>query len=206
MFAVFCSGSCFKWLVGAESCGCFGEVRVPPAVTFVLDLVVLAGLAYWQPLQTGFGKKGLALWFSVATAGVLATILIPLMAPDFVDAEIGQTTSDGSMIVMMSASWIGKPVPIVKFIRGDHAYLTGNWQLILFHEDCGKCQRLIADLISTNPPMPVVMVEIPPYQALPRPDSDQIQWRRLSDEKEWFVSAPIILDLRDGVVTKVVDP
>lgn len=204
-FAAFSLVSFGKWLGGANSCGCFGGVRVPPGITTVLDLVVIATLAAWRPEQVEPNKNRLAFWSGTAITGVLATLLIPLAAPDYVENTIGQTTADGSTIVMMPNKWNGSPLPIAKYISGDNRYLKGQWQMVLYHEDCDKCQRLIADMTSTPQPIPVVMVEVPPHQTTPRHDNEQFQWRKLSDQKNWFVSAPVVLDLRDGIVTRVAD-
>lgn len=203
VFAAFFAVSLSKWIAGTESCGCFGAFLVPPAVTTILDLIVLIFLALWQPLQSSPSPNNLLLWRNLAIALALATTLTPFTAPAYLNAEIGQVTADGSTIVMMPETWIDRPLPIADYISGDRGYMTGRWQLVLYHEDCAQCQRLLADLTSTPQQRFVVMVEVPPNRAAPRQCSQTLQWRKLSDEKDWFVSAPVILNLVDGVVVSV---
>src|SRR6266540_776001 len=48
-FALFAIVSAYKLIIGERSCGCFGSLHVPPAVTFALDCVMVAAFAVCRP-------------------------------------------------------------------------------------------------------------------------------------------------------------
>jgi hypothetical protein len=48
-FAVFVQVSLFRAIAGQQDCGCFGEMKVNPWVTFLLDLAVLAAVLTFYP-------------------------------------------------------------------------------------------------------------------------------------------------------------
>lgn len=50
--------------------------------------------------------------------------------------------------------------------------------------------------------IPTVFVEIPPYRSPARMDQENLLWRMLSDEYEWFVTAPDAIEVADGVVVR----
>ena len=52
-FAGFCCYSLYLALSGTASCGCFGQVRVNPSLTFTLDAGLLVLLWRWRPSLGG---------------------------------------------------------------------------------------------------------------------------------------------------------
>lgn len=73
-------------------------------------------------------------------------------------------------------------VPLTGFIDGNHEFEKGIWRMILYHEDCPKCQQLIRDAVSATQDTPTVFVEVPPFKSPPRPDRDDLLWRKLTSK------------------------
>lgn len=49
LFAAFAVVSAFEWAGGAESCGCFGSVQVPPYITMLFDILACVALVLCRP-------------------------------------------------------------------------------------------------------------------------------------------------------------
>ena len=199
VFVCFFCATAFKVAAGDDSCGCFGVFEVPPIITLVVDAVVLGLLWFWRP---SVGKNELKIGLLIAAAVSIAALLIPVFNFSTSSlADTGQIIGDSELIVVDSAEWVGKPLPLVNFIEGDSAYRKGDWEMILYHEDCPVCQRLIQAALSANDgPKRRLFVEIPPYHSPARENQDDLLWCKLSDKHEWFVAAPDVVELSDGVV------
>ena len=198
-FVCFFLATASKVAANDVSCGCFGVFEVPPIITLVVDAAVLCLLWFWRP---SVGKNKLKIGLLIAAAVSIAALLIPVFNFSTSSlADTGQVFGDSNLVVIDSAEWVGKPLPLVNFIEGDSAYRKGDWEMILYHEDCPVCQRLIQAALSANDgPKRRLFVEIPPYHSPARENQDDLLWCKLSDKHEWFVAAPDVVELSDGVV------
>ena len=199
VFTCFFFATAFKVASNDTSCGCFGVFEIPPIITLFVDVVVLGLLWAWRPAG---GNGELKVSLLIAAAVSIAALLIPVFNFSTSSlADTGQILGDSDLIIIDSAEWVGKPLPLVNFIEGDSAYQKGDWEMILYHEDCPVCQRLInAALNASSGPKRRLFVEIPPYHSPARADRDDLLWCKLSDKHEWFVAAPDVVELSDGVV------
>ncbi len=50
------------------------------------------------------------------------------------------------------------------------------------------------------------MVELPPFGGPAHTNTPCLAWVRLRDAGEWFVAAPVILELEHGIVMGLCDP
>lgn len=203
-FAMFAAFSAYRAISGAESCGCFGPIRVNPWWTLTLDASVLAVLALARPESDHRGPRATRLALvSYAAIGGLCLALAVLVAPS--EAHANPLLKDvGGMTLLEPEEWTGQPFPLGEFIEPSLQLITGEWVILLYHQDCPKCQAAIPKyealvqqhMLSTSPS--VLLVEVPPYGPKHGVDSDNHV--RLTDNREWFVQAPVEITLRDGVV------
>ncbi|TWT37164.1 hypothetical protein KOR34_21110 [Posidoniimonas corsicana] len=204
-FLVFAAFSAYRAIIGAESCGCFGLIKVNPWWTLGLDVVVLGALNLGRPETDRRHPRATRLAVvSYAVVGGLCLALAVLVAPS--KAHANPLLKDiGGMTLLEPEEWVGRPFPLSEFIEPSRQLATGEWVVLLYHHDCPKCQAarpkyeaLAAQNAASAGPF-VLLVEIPSYgtdQAMPNPN-----YARLTDRREWFVQAPIEITLRDGAVT-----
>lgn len=80
LLAVFVSVTVAHWAMGAEDCGCFPGVRVPPWATAALDAVLLVGL--WRAGPLGEGRR-----WRVGVAALVVVLMSVLAALALVAAD-----------------------------------------------------------------------------------------------------------------------
>jgi len=170
---------------------------VPPSITLAVDSIALVLLTLWTPSPTAT----LSLRWIVAGSLVLVTSFLVMTSQTFVSiGDIEQTISKGEMIVLEPEKWHGKPFPLQKMIVGRPIELTkGSWKVIIFHEDCYKCQELIRASEQEISRKKTAFVEIPPFTSAQRPSTEFVRWYRLSEEYKWFASTPQTIELADGI-------
>jgi hypothetical protein len=218
-FAVFGLIAVSKAVQGAESCGCFGRVAINPWWTALIDLAAALAFALFSQAndsvlinasdRTNLFRRKWAVCCLFVLFGIPAGWAMATFSPNRIgdDGFLG----DGQIVVLEPKEWIGKPFPLTPHIDLGEQLKSGVWKVLLYHHDCPKCQEAIAkwenaastdDTISTSR---IALIEMPPYGPQPHVTSspDRLFYGRLSEEREWFVTAPVELDLRDGTVTSV---
>jgi hypothetical protein len=199
IFSVFCLSNLVLILNGSKSCGCFGVFSMPPAFTLAIDVVVLVLVLYGIPRETrDFPQK--AAFLCVLTVLGVAFALFQLRIRTL--EKIGTVIDKGDMIMLREENWIGEPLPLVGLIDGDEAAIeVGDWQVVLYHADCPKCESLLdsKELLASK----TAFVQVPPYETYGLVDTPSLKWLRLSAEYDWFVVSPVIIELKDGVVISV---
>jgi hypothetical protein len=222
-FSVFACVSLYKALAGQSSCGCFGRVQVNPWYTCGLDSAVVASLLRWRPdgvaprasrdpCEVGTGRRPLRF----GALGILA--VFPLAGPaaaymmgSYVDttlSDAGDITGDGKAVVLDPERWPGKRFPLLPFIDIGGKLEKGEWLVMLYRNDCRKCQQALQDLprmVCQSHASRVALIEVPPH-ANPEGPVDcrgvTITWGVLSDTLEWFGETPVVLRLNNGVVVE----
>jgi hypothetical protein len=230
-FGLFCSVTLYKGLTGAASCGCFGRVHVDPWVTLLaVDLPAVLALALFRPRPSfasllsflhhlpttgrceSFRRAlvGLAQPLPsrarlVATA-VPGLALVALTTPALVLREPAPVTS--AYEVLEPQTWVGKELPILKYIDIAEKLGKGRWLVLLYHHDCPDCavaiplyEQMARDLAGNEDFLRIALVEMPPYGAGPISGDPPCTLGRLNEAKEWFVTTPAVALLADGKVT-----
>jgi hypothetical protein len=221
-FALFGSVALFKAFQGAESCGCFGRVTISPWWTAAIDLLAVIALAVfrpesktlelhrhsWHPTRRLIPACVALLMLGLPAGWAMATFN-PTRVND--DGVLG----DGQIVVLEPQEWIGKPFPLVSHIDLGERLRTGSWRVVLYHHDCPKCQEVIAKWQAADqsgeigPDSPTIaLVDMPPYgppQSHPASSDSRLVYCGLSDKREWFVTAPVEIEVHDGTVTAVSD-
>lgn len=211
-FGLFIVVTLQKGLVGADSCGCFGRVKVNPWITFsVIDIPIFLGLLIFRP-------KGLKLlpppwpsalhFFGVAIPTFMAfAIIMPVLVfnkpPDKTD----------KYEVIKPAEWIGQ----TEWSMLKHIDIAGSLKsniviVVLYDTECETCHKAIPlydqmarDMAENKDSIIFVLIEIPPYASgkddIVPADTLCLQGK-LDSSKKWYVQTPLVVVLQDGVAVK----
>lgn len=127
-FSIFALVAGWKWLSGASSCGCFGiVVAVPPALTFVVDLLVaMAALSH---------VLGADRWVKVMApfSTVSVILLIGLVTFNPLDARSRDATTLSPFAIIEGAHVI-------------EARDRGPSMLIVASQSCASCRALLENV------------------------------------------------------------
>ena len=227
-FGGFIGVTLYKGLTGAESCGCFGMVKVNPWITLsAIDIPIFICLAIFRPK----GEKlfpppwpKLVHFFAIA---IPTFILLPTI--EYILITNKPPLKTDKYEVVDTNEWIRpKPIskepnlparqitqnlwPMLEYIDIKQQLQTGLWVVLLYHYDCSDCAQAIPkyeemhkSLKGNENAINFAFIEMPPYgnenQQLIKPDSEIIRGR-LSDAKKWFLQTPVVVVLNDGTVLK----
>lgn len=222
-FATFSLYAASKWMVGEESCGCFGSVAVHPLITAAIDLVFLAGFLL-VPLPAGVAlppAEGVqsevdrrvvavsrALFAVGGTAGVLLSFLVLLRAPAILPIEQGNPLPESGLIVLDPEAWTGETFPLFSYIENSTALQTGEWWVALYSHSCGHCLEMLPRLEDATASRQIAVLSVPPHAAvddLILPAGGSLAALRLTSSRDWFAATPMLLRLEDGVVVETAD-
>ncbi len=218
-FGIFAVVALYEALSGADSCGCFGEFKVNPWVTFGVDLTIVAAFAWSMMIvsvkPSGGTNKSMHRIQRGAVLGASLIAIVSLTLWRFHQSQPLASSSDGlitadGVVVLEPEGWIGKPFGLARYIDIGQRIIHGRWTVVLYSDGCDHCQRAVpryeafARQNRLKPNVPAVaLVEMPPYappgQALAGPGSPAVVGR-LSDAHEWFAETPVRIDLIDGRV------
>jgi len=208
LFAGFASFALYRALRGYESCGCFGPLEVSPWWTAALDsgvvsLLVIGRRAFRSERFCGIGVVyGAA---SYALVGGLSLLIMIGSLPIPLPREVG---GDERFVILRPADWLGKQFPLSDHVSPRIDVARGDSIVLLYHHDCPKCQnalpqyeRFASKLSEEGNSTRVVLVEIPPYGEQRASDGVALH-TRLSADRQWFVQAPVEIQIRDGKVKR----
>jgi hypothetical protein len=213
-FAAFAVVSLYKALSGEDSCGCFGKLSISPWYTLIFDAFVIVVLLVAIVPTNCYARQimrftvpeylvFLAL-FATPAALLMANDSAATLAPD------GSTLGAGRYVVLEPEQWIGKQLPLLRYIELDANLAVGEWTVILYRDDCTKCHALIDDYLhkTTNHAdrRRIAFIEIPPFGEPNRRLSESgFRVGRLSDVRKWFVTTPVVIKLFNGTVGRGID-
>jgi len=196
-------------LSGETSCGCFGKVTIDPWLTLGFDLAAVAALLCWRP-----GAQSKSGVLRARGVFVLSAFLVALVGGTFAARRPGgegrEITDEARVVLLKPEGWVGRPLPLRKYLDIGDELTRGRWVLLLYRHDCRACQEEIpryarlARSMAEDPGSPrIAFVEVPPRgNAGPLPSVREGPHRLgvLDDAKSWFVETPARIFLEDGVV------
>lgn len=206
-FLLFACFSAYRGLAGYETCGCFGAIVIHPWITFTIDVFLISLLAWnvRQPVaapRTSQWRPALAFvaWLIIAgtTLGLAYTSRPQTLASD----DVAATPLNG-LVILEPETWIGNRLPISRHIVPQVDLLRGDWTLLLYHHDCPDCQAALPhyqQLAAHSGSHSVLLVEIPPFGNILH--HEPAMMCRLSDTADWFVQAPVEIQVSDGIVRR----
>ena len=220
-FGLFIVVTLQKGLIGAESCGWFGRVKVNPWITLsAIDIPLFLGLVIFRP-------KGLKLlpppwpsarhFFGVAIPtfivfGIIMPVLIFNKPPDKTD----------KYEVVRPKEWIRKEPPGEKQVSEEWSMLKSidiadslrsNIVIVVFYStECDVCHdaiplydKMSRDMAGNKDSMRFAFIEIPPYASEQDsfvPVDTPCLTGRLDSSKDWYIQTPLIVVVQDGLVVK----
>jgi thiol-disulfide isomerase/thioredoxin len=211
-FGGFIGVTLYKGLTGAESCGCFGMVKVNPWITLsAIDIPIFILLAIFRP-------KGEKLfpppWPKPAHffAIVIPTfILLPTIEYNLIMNKPPIKTDKYE--VVDTKQWVNQNLwPMLEYIDKKAQLQTGLWVVLMYHYDCPDCAQAIPkyeemykSLKGNENAINFAFIEMPPYgnekQQLVSPDSEIVRGR-LSEAKKWYAQTPVVVVLDNGQALK----
>lgn len=221
-FSLFAIVATYEALHALPSCGCFGNVKVPPAITAGFDLFAVVGLWLTRPRKGALPPShrlsrvrlagGVAL--AVAASGVLWTLYF-LKIPPAMAGEGG--AASGGLVILEPADWLNKSFPLFDSIDGSDALRHGRWLVVIYHHDCHTCRQAIPNYQSlameanagTDRARPrVAFIAMPPLAAPgedPVTPSSAYLHLSLRPDHEWFATTPVVAALEEGRVLRAVE-
>jgi hypothetical protein len=198
---------------GANHCGCFGAVRIPPWITVAIDagMVVMLALVRWRsgPPVTRPIQRGLP----ILVASLAAVVAVPLLwrALAFVPARFdpaGAIVGEAPVVVCDPPAWIDSRFPLLNHIEATTAPLDrGIWTLVVVRRGCPACQEHLDAFgvrFAARAPSGWAILDVPDGEATPLViPAALLSWpvARLHARRRWAMATPATLQLRDGVVT-----
>lgn len=209
-FAIFSVVSFGSVVSGAESCGCFGMLSVPPLATLMLDLFFVAGLSFFalnMPRAVRVpGSLMKATLIGGSTFVTFSSMLLAMsIASRAVAGDSGIQFLPGNLVVLEPERWIGERFPLVDHIEDGDDFLDGDWEVLLYRPDCSECRELISkrydmdgslhgnragNLAAIGIDGGVAAVAIP----------SRVRFFSVDQSFEWLIETPCLVEIRDGVV------
>lgn len=203
-FALYSCITIYEIAIGQESCGCFGAMSPAPAYTLAFDLLALVALFMYRPASPRLIRGGVAFgralgFLTIAFWGGLA-LAVALSRPgsDRLEASLGPE------------DWIGRCLPLLRYVDVGKDLSVGRWTIVLYRHDCALCQQEIPKYkeIACDPTTRrewgrIALIEVPPYgnstRKVPAADSPY-RLGRLDDSRRWSIRTPMKISTDDCVV------
>jgi hypothetical protein len=221
-FSLFSMITFYKGVTGAASCGCFGSVHVNPWITLLaIDLPSVIALSIFRPIRhpEWSAAESKDLWISLqnfftplpsaprfAVTACLGLGILGITTPILALNEPATITSRYE--VLEPETWVGKDLPILKYIDIAETLKKGTWLVLFYHYDCPDCGRAIPmyeqmarDLSGNEDFMRIALIAVPPYGRGPVSENCPCTLGRLPETKEWFVTTPAVALLKNRLVT-----
>lgn len=211
LFSVFACVSFTKALAGEQTCGCFGNLTVPPVLTACLDVVVaflsarsLPSESSNKPRSSSFiilriGCLGVVFLLAAGTAfsSNESKTIVPLLSTD-------QIIPVGSNILADPERWLNMPFPLSRYCENGGTLDAGRWLVLLYNPQCAVCHDALAKTkqFAQNKQLSFAVVIVnQSTTASETPDAEYVG--ALSDDYKWSAAAPYAFEVEDGAVTRL---
>lgn len=209
LFSLLAFTALREWAAGRNSCGCFGQLTVPPLATFVLDAFVVTALLFtWPILPKVEGARARSLSVIERAATPPFAILLGFVAALWVVPYL----SINRARFADPSRWVGQTCPLLRYIDAPVDLATGKWILLLYNDRCGHCRAALADLAAvvtrnrSDARMPRVAI-VHLGSESPTSSGFDIGWAQadcsLPAEAIDLIPFPLEVFIRDGVVVEV---
>jgi thiol-disulfide isomerase/thioredoxin len=215
-FGLFIVVTLQKGLTGAESCGCFGRVKVNPWITLsAIDIPLFLGLVIFRP-------KGFKLlpppwpsakhFFGVAIPTFIAfSIIIPVLVLKK-PADVTDTYERVKPAEWISQDQNHKEWSMLKYIDIADSLRKNLVIVVLYSTECDTCHKAIPlydqmgrDMAANEDAIRFAFIEIPPYTKVADdivPVDTPCLRGKLDSSKKWYILTPLVVLLQDGIVVK----
>jgi hypothetical protein len=211
-FVTFALVSAYLGLTNAASCGCFGQAHVNPWITAGLDLILAILLWCWSPQRVAHDahlarkSRRVLVWTLLIWAVAAIPAFVAFTRYRLAEHAVG-VAADDDVVLLEPEKWVGNHFPLQGDIDIGDRLAAGSWLVVLHHHDCSQCQavlplyeQLASDEEHQVKAFRVALIEVPPYAANGLSRRGVSEYGRLSEGREWFVTTPAEIVLRDGLV------
>jgi hypothetical protein len=165
-FCFFAIIATYEAVNGAPNCGCFGAVRVPPALSAAFDLLALAAIGLTRQSRDTQSRLPSKMWIGVPIFLLASTAL---WAAYFLNSFPRDAMLRGDLIVLDPASWPNQRFTLFDEISGSAPLQRGRWRLLFYHYDCPDCLnaiRLYRDLaVAGDSETGTAFIAVPPLSS-----------------------------------------
>ncbi|MDR2406773.1 MAG: DoxX family protein [Bacteroidales bacterium] len=228
LFSMFSVVSFYKAAILLEtSCGCFGAVSISPWISMTLDLMITGLLLIFLPKNffcpkilcgelTELRHKSKIITVIVIWLVITVPIMFAMLSVSFVTlTEKSHLSENEKSITLEPNNWFGKRFPLLAYIEFDdndfkqEDLKTGEWTILLYHNDCLKCQEILAKLENrhNNENLEkLVVLEVSRKEVHQKYiNTEQIHVKKgsLQRDREWFVQTPVWIVLKNELVVGV---
>lgn len=166
LFATFSVANVFKIALGAESCGCFGSLEIPPYIMAWANAVVaIAASSTYALFKQRPESEQQPSGASRYAAALLLVSPVVLLAsePEGTAGQIGFPRADLPRVDLASLISGGEPVRGLSFLMSTEELEHGSWHVAFIRPGCGKCAELIDDLqdVRSHGTSSLCIVELP---------------------------------------------
>jgi hypothetical protein len=219
-FCIFAAAAIYEAVHSLPTCGCFGEIKVPPMATAGFDILVVIALWFSRPpLRAGaiVPTTRNRLIAGITAAGICTTGLWAVVFFKAVSAHAENAVSaqaEGNLVVLDPASWLNKPFPLFDDIDGSNQLHSGRWLLVMYHYDCDSCLQAIPNYsilasqsLGSRAPR-IAFLAMPPVDS---PGQDPVRSAPnyvrliLRANHNWFATTPVVVAIQDGQVLLAID-
>ncbi|MEE2681006.1 MAG: hypothetical protein VX641_01405 [Planctomycetota bacterium] len=216
-------------LIGGD-CGCFGSAGPPASVMLLIDALLLGCVLFFKPGSAG--RQSPAYLIGALAVSAVIGYTLAFLAPERTIAntsQAGNTTQSGPQVdergwILPPATlkpnyyprfeeWVGKrlqdqelaqlmPRPIPLDLN------TGENLIIFYRGDCDHCQEMfLAYFSDPQLPTPTLAVDVMDYapEGLLEFYCDACERTELPSGPSYLIQTPVVVRVRDGVVTCIAD-
>ena len=212
-FVMFIGLTAPKYFAGAASCGCFGAMKVPPLVTLTLDASIVLLLVFLRPHPHAPPPSN---HMRLVVGAIVAGMIVVATAIPVICYSPSRLIADGTLVgadrtvLLEPDEWVGQALPIRKHIDIADELGHGEWTVVLIHHGCAECRTVVTELagkakaVGPGKAARIALIQLPPYGDSMNDilASEPLFLNgKLDESQEWFASTPVVLRLRDGLVT-----
>jgi len=225
-FGLFSAITFYKAITGADSCGCFGSVKINPWITLLtIDLPAVIALAIFHPSRplcnplsflrrqestAAFLKNFLAPLPSIPHFIIITFIgfaIIAITTPILILNKPAKETND--YVVLEPQTWTGKELPILNNINISNQINKGDWIIVFYHNGCPPCEYeipryndLAQDFLAKNISVKIAVIECPPHEKNSFGDFLPFctKGKLLIQGKKMIIRTPLAIICSDGIV------
>jgi len=196
-FALFAATSCYEAIHSMPTCGCFGNIKVPPALTAALDAAAVLALCLTRNThidQPSPRRLILAISAAVLLSAALWSVEVRGPRLQVLDASAGE------VVVIEPTDWLNKPFTLLDDLPGSTPLRTGRWMLLMYHDDCDDCREAIAFYRAAHGSVyRLALLALPPLTAPVTDLPDELRLT-LNPNQNWFATTPVVFALDNARV------
>ncbi len=151
IFLVFSAYLCNRIWHGHSTCGCLGDLPVPPPLMLFFDLscmvVLLVGFSKQAAKTTNSQIRLCCL--NLVVLWTISFTLASISRPIGVE-EISTSELSGTVVDLKLSQWDQVIPPWIEFVNGNEEIRQGVWTIVFLKDDCSVCDEFLRELASGN--------------------------------------------------------